>query len=145
MFDFEDRRDFADFRRDVGAAHFSDPKRIADIVPDRLMRIERVALKHHRDVAIARLQLRHIPFADQDPPFGRHVEPCENAQRRGLTASGRPEQRHERAIRHLQVEGMERRKRVESLADALVGDRAHRARLAKLSRSSASDDTWPRR
>ena len=62
------------FASDVVLLTFSYPERIADIVPDGLVRIESIALKHHGDVAVARLELRHIPLADQDAPFRRHVE-----------------------------------------------------------------------
>jgi hypothetical protein len=54
-----------------------------------------------------------------------------------------PQERHERAIRHLQVERVQGCERIESLADALVRDRAHRESLAERSRFLASSDASP--
>ena len=126
--------------RAVRAAHLPDPQRIADVLADRHVRIERVALEHHRDVAVARLQSRDIALADQDAACRRHFEPGEDAQRRRLAAARGPEQRQERAIRHLQIERVQGGERIECLLDAVVTDRAHRASLVELCRMSADGD-----
>ena len=62
---------------------------------DRHVRIERVALEHHGDVAVARLQPRDVAIADQHAPAGRQFEPGEDAQRRRLAAARRAEQGQE--------------------------------------------------
>jgi hypothetical protein len=61
------------------------------------VREQRVGLEHHRDVAIGGRQVRDISAADQDRPRGRHFEPGDHAQRRGLAAARRAEQRDQLA------------------------------------------------
>src|SRR3712207_8737645 len=42
---------------------------------------------------------RHVPPADEQAALARLLEPGNHAQKRGLAAARRPEQRHERAAR----------------------------------------------
>ena len=66
------------------------------------MRIQRVVLKHHRDVAARRLELVDAAIADPDFAGVERLEPGEQPQQRRLAAAGRPEQ-HE-ALARLDVE-----------------------------------------
>jgi hypothetical protein len=61
------------------------------------VRKQRVGLKHHADVAVGRGAQGHVLAADQDLPGRRHLQPCDETQRRGLAAAGGAEQRHQRA------------------------------------------------
>ena len=61
----------------------------------RHVRIERVVLKHHRDVAIARAHVVHDLAADLDRPVVGVLEAGDRAQQRALAAAGRADQHGE--------------------------------------------------
>ena len=79
------------------------------------MGIERIALEHHGDVAVARLQARHVAAADQHPPGSRRLETGKDPERRGLAATRRSEERQEGTVRHVEIEGTQSHHRVEPL------------------------------
>ena len=62
------------------------------------MRIERIGLEHHRDVARARRQVVDDLAADADRAAGDLLEARDHAQRRRFAAAGRPDQGDEFAI-----------------------------------------------
>ena len=68
------------------------------------MRVERVALEHHRDVAVLGLDVVDDPVADPDRALGRILEPGDHAQRGGLPAARRAEQHEELAVVDLERE-----------------------------------------
>jgi hypothetical protein len=70
----------------------------ADVFGDRQMRVERVALKHHRDVAIARRELVGDGAADQDLAFADVLEARDHPQRRRFSASRRADENDELAV-----------------------------------------------
>ena len=53
---------------------------VGEILADVHVRVERVVLKHHCDVAFARREARHVPLADRDRPAGDRLEPGEHPQ-----------------------------------------------------------------
>src|SRR5690606_41488206 len=59
------------------------------------LRKERIALKHHAEVALLRRKARHIGAADLDCSARRRLEACDAAQQRRLAASRWPKQRDE--------------------------------------------------
>ncbi len=79
------------------------------------MRIKRIGLKHHGDVAFARRHLIDDVAADQDVTFGDFLEPRNHAQQRGLSAAGRSDERDEFAIGYLQRNTMDDAKRAVDL------------------------------
>ena len=123
---------------------------IADVLGHGHVRIERVALEHHRDVAVARLDARHVAVADVHGAGGRDLEAGEHAQRGRLAAARRPEQHEERAVGHVEVERAQReRLRVEALLDAAEADLAHAclggpvdSRTISSPRTSSRCSTW---
>ena len=68
------------------------------------VRVERVALEHHRDVALGRRQVRDVAAVDQDLTGGRLLEPGDHAQRRRLAAPARADQHDHLAGRDRQIE-----------------------------------------
>ena len=68
------------------------------------MRVERVVLKDHRDVALAGLDVVDAPVADADFAGGDFLEPREHAERRALAAAGRADQDDELAVADLEIE-----------------------------------------
>ena len=82
--------------------HAADTQAERQILADGLVRVERVALKHHGQIAETRLDARHVAAADQDPPRGGFLETGDQAQHGALAAPGRPEQDEQLAVGDLQ-------------------------------------------
>ena len=104
MVDAEDRRGplhLPLLRRPVILLRF---EREGDVVGDGHMRVERVALEDHRDLAGAGGKPGHDPAADQDIAAGRRFEPADHPQQRRLAAPRGTEQDEELAIRAGQVD-----------------------------------------
>ena len=69
-----------------------------DVLRHVLVREQSVALEHHAEPAVARLQIvDHLPV-DADFAGGRILEARDHAQRRGLAASRRPDEHDEFAV-----------------------------------------------
>ena len=79
---------------------------------------ERVVLEDETDAAFADLPVRRILAVEQHTPAVGRLEPCDDAQQRGLAAARRPEQRHELARTDLEADVTECREVAELLSDA---------------------------
>ena len=73
-------------------------ERELDVRLDGLVRVERVALEHHRDVALLRGHVVDQLVADPDLAFGRILQPGDHPQQRRLAAAGRAEEDHELSV-----------------------------------------------
>jgi len=71
------------------------------------VRVEGVALEHHRDVAVARGNVVHHAVADGEPPLADRLQPRDHPQRGALAAARRPDQHHELLVRNLQVDAVD--------------------------------------
>ena len=87
-----------------------------DVLGDRQMRKQRVALEHHRDVALRRRQPRDVAAVDRDAAAVGRLEAGDQPQRRRLAAARRAEQHVERA-------GVERERQPVDGAHLAVGGR----------------------
>ena len=95
---------------------------------DRQMGIKRIALKHHRDVAIARREFVGDGAADHDLAFADVLEARDHAQRRRFSASRRSDENNELAVVDGQIQGTDRAMPVRvGLADILEAYPSHRA------------------
>ena len=114
-------------------------QREADVLLDRHVRIERVALEHHRDVALAGLLRRHVDAVHQHAARVHRFEAGEDAQRRRLARSRRAEQDEELARLDREVDAVQHRRLAVLLDDALDADGAgvDRHDRRDLGRSSA--------
>ena len=65
------------------------------LLRDRHVRIERVVLEHHRDVAVARAHVVHDLAADLDRSVVGFLEASDGPQQRALAAAGRADQHGE--------------------------------------------------
>ena len=74
-----------------------------DVLGDRQVGEEGVALEHGVDVALVRRGVRDVLAVEQDPSPAGTLEAGDHAQRRGLAAPARAEQREELARRDVQV------------------------------------------
>ena len=79
-------------------------EREGEIVEDGLVRVERVVLEDHRDVALARREVGDHPIPDRDVPRRRVLEPGHHAQGGRLPAAGRPDEDHQLTVRNLEAE-----------------------------------------
>jgi hypothetical protein len=68
------------------------------------VRVERVALEHHGDVAVSRRQIVHHAIADAHLATGDVLEPGDHAQRGRLAAAGWPDQADELAVLDIEVQ-----------------------------------------
>ena len=72
------------------------------------MRVERVVLEHHRDVALARRKIVDDLSADADLAVADLLEPGDHAQRRRLAAAGGTDEHDELAFADLEVQVVDR-------------------------------------
>src|SRR5262249_21174814 len=100
-------------------------QRERDVVAHGVVRIETVALKHHRNAARARRQLVDEPAADQEIAARLLLESADDAQECRLAAARGPEQNHEFAVRHLETDAVDRRNDAKLLDDIPCRNRSH--------------------
>ena len=86
-----------------------------EILRDRHVRIQRVVLEHHRDVAIARRHVVDDALADRKRARRDRFEPGDHAQQRRLAAAGRPDQHEQLAVDRLEARARD--------GDVAVGDK----------------------
>ena len=68
------------------------------------MRIERVVLEHHGDVAFPGRQACDLAFTQPDLARSWRLQPCQHTQRGGLAATARTDQDQQFPIWHVQCE-----------------------------------------
>ena len=107
------------------------------------MRIERVALEHHGDIARAGRQVGHHRAVDDDIARGRPLEAGDHAHQRGLAAARGAEQDEELAFLGGEVDAVDRADLIEQLDDVTCFDRCHELvrLLSVLARLSAIGET----
>ncbi len=89
---------------DLRLRHLLHPQAERDVLVDGQVRVERVALEHHRDVAVTRRHVVDDALADPQRALGDLLEAGDHPQRRRLAAPGRPDEHHELAVGDLEVE-----------------------------------------
>ena len=75
------------------------------VLGDRELRVQRVVLEHHGDVAVARPHVADVAIADVDRAGVERFEPGEHAQRRRLARARRTDEHQELTVADLEVEG----------------------------------------
>ncbi len=114
-------------RQAPGARQPPHHQRHGDVLRRRQMRIERVGLEDHRDVAVGGMGRGHVAAGKHDLAAVGRLEPGENAQERALAASGRADQRDELARFRLQRHPLEDLVAAEGFRDVAENERAHSA------------------
>src|SRR6266545_4028352 len=108
MIDADFRRRFAHRGIDLRITHGDHPQRKSDVLVDAHVRIQRVALEHHRNVARAGLALRDVDALHDHASRIVRLEAGENAQRRGLARARWSQQREELARRDREIDAVQR-------------------------------------
>src|SRR3989475_7019512 len=79
-------------------------EREADVLGDRHVRVQRVALEDHADPAFLWEEVIDTSVTEEDLSARRTVDASDHEQGRGLPAAGRPEERDELARADLEIE-----------------------------------------
>jgi hypothetical protein len=74
------------------------------VVPDRHVRIQRIVLEHHRNVALLGLHIVDDPAVDGDLAVGDLLQPRQHAQQRRLAAAAGADEHRELAVRYVDVD-----------------------------------------
>ncbi len=117
--------DLADAPVDLGLRHAAELQTEGDVVVDGHVRIERVVLEHHRDVAILRRDVVHEPLADEDVTGRLLLEPSDHPQRRGLPAAGWSDEHEELFVLNLKRQVIDGEDVSELLRHVVERDRGH--------------------
>jgi hypothetical protein len=105
---------------------FGELEREAHVLAHCHVRVQRVVLEHHRDVAIARRQVVDALAADDQIALRDVLEARDHAQCGRLPAAGRPDEDHELAVADLQVDALDGLETVRiALRDLLELDLGH--------------------
>jgi hypothetical protein len=94
---------------DRGPWGSADLQRERQVLRDGHVRVQRVVLEHHRDVAVLRIGVGDVTFADVDPPGIHRLQAGHHPQRCRLAAAGRPDEDQEFAIVDGQIQVIHRR------------------------------------
>ncbi len=100
-------------------------QREAHVLGDGHVRVQRVALEHHRQVALRGRQARDVAAVEDDAAGGQRLEPGDQAQQRGLAAARRADEHGELAAGDGQVDALDRLHVAELLLDALELEECH--------------------
>ena len=103
----------------LGLRHLPDLQRVADVVLDREVRIERVGLEDHRHVAIFRQHVVDAPVGDIDVALGDLLETGDHAHGRRLAAAGGTEEDEKLLVLDLEIEIADGDEIPEFLGDAI--------------------------
>jgi hypothetical protein len=87
--------------------------------------IERVALKHHGDIALGGRQVVHDALADMDDARGHALEPGNHAKQGGFPAPGGSHEHNELAVRNVDVHTMDHVDGAERLAEVSDANLSH--------------------
>ena len=99
------------------------------------MRVERVALEDHGDVAVLGRHIDNVDSADPKAAAGDVLQSRDHSQRGGFAAAGRPDEDQELAVLDLEVQLVDCAKIAPvCLADILKNDFCHIPPSTSLSR-----------
>src|SRR5207244_1709518 len=100
----QQRRGALSPRIDLGFRRPPQLKRKGHVVVDPHMRVERVVLEHHGDIALRRRDAVDALVADIDLARRDRLEPRDDPEKRGLAATGRADKDDKLMIGNLEVE-----------------------------------------
>ena len=115
---------------DLGLRALGDLEGKAEVLAHAHVRVERVGLEHHGDVARAGRQVVDDLAADPDRACGNLLEPGDHPQRRRLAATRRTHQRDEFAVGDRKIDRPHRFDSAVALDQLFERDRRHRVSLS---------------
>ncbi len=89
------------------------------------VRVKRIALEHHRDVALRRMQPLDVAVADTDFTGCRLLEARDAVQQRRLATARRADEHQETAIVDFEVDAFQNLHGPEALGEVFNGERGH--------------------
>ena len=110
---------------DLGLGHLAELQPEGHVVVDRHVRVQRVALEDHRDVAILRGDVVHDAVADLEVAVADLFEAGDHPQAGRLAAARRTDEDHELAIADLEVEVLDGGEVAEALPDVIERHGGH--------------------
>jgi hypothetical protein len=110
---------------DLGLFEFAHLEAERHVVVDAHMRVERVILEYHGDVAVHRRQCIDHVAVDGDIAGADRLKPGNHPERRGLAAAGRSDEHHELLVADLQIDVFDSVYAVVELIDPLEDDLSH--------------------
>ena len=105
--EFEDLCRTLDVRLNVGGLHAADLEAVGHVLAHRHVRIERVVLEHHGDVAVLGFEVVHHALADRDLAGGDCLQSRHHAQQRRLAAARRSDHHHEFAVADVHIDALD--------------------------------------
>ncbi len=131
LLEVEDLRRLGDLAVDLTGVGLGELEREAHVVAHGHVRVQRVVLEHHRDVAIARRQVVDALAPDDELAVGDVLQTRDHAQRRRLPAARRADEDHELPVRDVEVDRLDRLEPVRvALGDLLELDLGHPVSLS---------------
>jgi hypothetical protein len=109
----------------LGLGHAAHLERERDVGRDRHVRVQRVRLEHHRDVAIGRPGVSDVLAAEFDAAAARLLEPGDDVHQRALAAARRADQHQELAVGQVDVDLVQHARAAEEFVDAAQGQIRH--------------------
>ena len=94
----EELGDLVDAARDLGLRGAARLQAVAEVLAHGHVRVERVGLEDHGDVAAARREVGHVAVADRDRAVRDLLEPGDHPQQRRLAAARRADEHEELAV-----------------------------------------------
>ena len=121
-----------------------DLEPVADVLADIHVRVERVALEHHRDVAAAWRQVGDVSATDRDAALADLLEPRDHPEQRRLAATRGADEDEELAVLDAQVDVLDgdhsAGEDLRQVFELDLGHAAPRSRIGPLDRKSKT--TW---
>ena len=116
-----------------------------DVLPDVHVRVERVGLEHHGDVAVGRAHADHRAALDRDLAGGDLLQPRDHVEQRGLAAARGADQHQELALLDRDVGLVEDLHRAVGFGGALDVEKSHGLILSRSPPSARARSTGRRR
>jgi len=123
--DLEDAGSALDPVADLALVQVGELERERHVVVDRHVRVQRVALEHHRDAALGRRQVVGALAIDHDVTGGDGLQPGDQAQQGRLAAARRADEHDELAFGDGQADATDDVDRVERFADVAQDHGGH--------------------
>ncbi len=102
--DFEELRGVVHAADDFLLGELAQLEAKGQVLAHRHVRVQRVVLEYHRDVAVLRRDVVHAALADEDVAPRRVLEARHHAQRGGFAAARWTDEHHELAVEDLEVQ-----------------------------------------